>query len=414
MSYRTGFLTGLGAGVILCSALVASYWTATSKSSATSKPAAQPAPATVTKTLKEEEINVITLKKEAIDRLGLRTGTIEKKSVPRARVYNGEITVPPGQSVTVSAPLSGIVNALSDDTPKAGQTVKAGQPLFRLMPLLTPDARANLSTSAVDASEQVKSAQTQVDAARIAYERAKRLFQNEAGSRRAVDETQAQLEIAERALDAARARVKQLNEVLGELKEGTASPLVIKSPDTGILRNISALTGQNVPLGAPLFEVVNLERLWVRVPVYAGDVEEIDGRTRASIGNLAGRAESNLPVEPVNAPPSANPAAGTVDFYYQFENTETQYRPGHRVAVQVPLHSEESSLVAPWSAVVYDIHGGTWVYEQTAERTYSRRRVSVRYVRDGSAVLASGPVPGTVVVEAGAAELFGTETGFTK
>jgi hypothetical protein len=61
-----------------------------------------------------------------------------------------------------------------------------------------------------------------------------------------------------------------------------------------------------------------------------------------------------------------------------------------------------------------DIHGGNWVYEQIAEREYVRRRVAVRYVSKGTAVLASGPPPGARVVVAGAAELFGTETGFTK
>ena len=81
----------------------------------------------------------------------------------------------------------------------------------------------------------------------------------------------------------------------------------------------------------------------------------------------------------------------------------------------------------PWSAVVYDIHGGTWVYEQIGERTrtFVRRRVDVEYVVGDTAVLAHGgtagnrvvataPPAGTLVVVAGAAELFGTETGFTK
>ena len=45
----------------------------------------------------------------------------------------------------------------------------------------------------------------------------------------------------------------------------------------------------------------------------------------------------------------------------------------------------------PWSAVVYDFHGGTWVYERTADRTYTRHRVVVRYVVDGIAVLDAGP-----------------------
>ena len=68
----------------------------------------------------------------------------------------------------------------------------------------------------------------------------------------------------------------------------------------------------------------------------------------------------------------------------------------------------------PWGAIVTDIHGGTWVYEKVADRTYSRKRIGVRFVAGETAVLSNGPPAGTTVVVAGAAELFGTETGFSK
>jgi cobalt-zinc-cadmium efflux system membrane fusion protein len=54
------------------------------------------------------------------------------------------------------------------------------------------------------------------------------------------------------------------------------------------------------------------------------------------------------------------------------------------------------------------------VYERTDHQTFVRQRVLVRYVSDDTAVLASGPPVGSKIVTAGAAELFGTETGFSK
>ena len=74
----------------------------------------------------------------------------------------------------------------------------------------------------------------------------------------------------------------------------------------------------------------------------------------------------------------------------------------------------EESLVVPWSAVMHDINGGTWVYENIAPQQYARRRVDVRRVVDGRAVLARGPAIGAKVVTAGAAEIFGTEFGTGK
>src|SRR5204862_2727757 len=123
-----------------------------------------------------------------------------------------------------------------------------------------------------------------------------------------------------------------------------------------------------------------------------------------------------------DAPQAASAAAATVDLFYEMENTD-HLRPGQRVAVTLPLRGEEESVVVPWSAIVFDIHGGTWVYEQESERVFIRRRVHVQYVVGTTAVLASGPPAGVkividveqplevgkkIVIE-GVAELFGAE-----
>ena len=96
------------------------------------------------------------------------------------------------------------------------------------------------------------------------------------------------------------------------------------------------------------------------------------------------------------------------------DNAKAVLRPGQRVGVRVKLKGEETSRVVPWSAVMHDINGGTWVYEQTAPQTFVRRRVEVRYVTGDLAVLASGPAEGARIVTAGAMELFGTEFCFAK
>jgi hypothetical protein len=84
------------------------------------------------------------------------------------------------------------------------------------------------------------------------------------------------------------------------------------------------------------------------------------------------------------------------------------------MTVRVKLQGASDQRVVPWSAVMHDINGGTWVYENTAEHTYVRRRVQVRYVVDEMAVMEGGPATGAKIVTAGAVELFGTEFGFAK
>lgn len=372
-------------------------------------------PATVAKTFKEDQANVITLSPEAVERLGVQTRPAERKSVKRTRVYGGEVTIPAGRTILVSAPLNGSLRAPKGGVPQPGRSVEKGQVIFELLPLLSPEGRVNLATARIDADSQVKTAQSQLDAADIALDRAKRVFASDAGSKKAVDEAQALDDVAKKTYEAAVARRDLLQKVVGDIEKGTSAPLTIDSPEAGLLRNVSAQPGQTVPSGAALFEVVNVDRVWVRVPVYVGDLSDLNTEADVLVADLTARPNApTYPAKSVTAPPSANPLTGTVDRFYELDNRKPHCSPGERVGVAMTLKGDAVSLTVPWSAVIHDIHGGAWVYEQTAERTYTRRRVVVRYVTGSDAVLASGPAPGALVVIAGAAELFGTETGFSK
>jgi RND family efflux transporter MFP subunit len=376
--------------------------------------AAAPIPAKVAKPVKEEQLNTITLSPEAIENLNLQVGAVERKSVPRNRLYGGEVMTPIGKSVVVSAPVSGTLRAKATSTPRPGDLVKKGTVLFELLPLVTPEGRASLAASKSDAEGAVKSAEKQLEAATIALDRAKKLLAGEAGSQRAVDEAQAQHDLAKEALDASRSRLHVIEAAAKGIESGTAAPISIAVPQDGMLHSVSAVTGQSVPSGAPLFDIVDLDDVWIRVAVYVGDLSTIDADADSSIGNLTGQPGTyTLMAKKVAAPPSANPITGTVDLYYGLANNEG-LRPGQRVGVSVPLASSAETLAVPWSSIVHDIYGGTWVYEATGEREFTRRRVVVRHVINDTAVLAAGPDAGKRVVIAGAAELFGTETGFSK
>ena len=86
-------------------------------------------------------------------------------------------------------------------------------------------------------------------------------------------------------------------------------------------------------------------------------------------------------------------------------------RPGERVLVELPLKSTETGLVVPESAVLYDIHGATWVYEDLGDNAYARRRIQIARHAGDRVIVSRGIGEGTKVVTAGAAELFGTEFG---
>jgi multidrug efflux pump subunit AcrA (membrane-fusion protein) len=222
------------------------------------------------------------------------------------------------------------------------------------------------------ANAELARATAQAQLARIALKRAESLVREEAGSVRGRDEAAAALVAAQAALGAAR----QQRQLLGPA--------------------VASLGYQTV--------------LWVRASVFGSDVGDVRREGAATIRAL-GQGGAPRAARPVQAAPSANTAAGTVDLYYAVDNRDRHFRVGQRVSVDLPLAGQTEGLSVPSSAILRDIYGGEWVYQKTAANTFVRQRVEVATESDGRALLARGLASGAQVVTDGATELFGTEFG---
>lgn len=243
-----------------------------------------------------------------------------------------------------------------------------------------------------------------LDAARRKTARVEQLLKDGAASQRSLEEAQAELALAEASARGARP-------MAGRAEDS----IPMTSPQDGVLRAVHVGAGQAVSGGTPLFQVDSLGTVWVRVPIYVGDLKDVVRNVPARVSTLSA-APSTTPLlaSPVSGPPSANADAATSDLYYALENASGNLHPGEKVAVTLALKSSEESLVVPWSAILHDLNGGTWVYENVSPQVYARRRVEVRLVMDGLAILTRGLAPGVKVVSVGAAEIFGTEFGTGK
>jgi multidrug efflux pump subunit AcrA (membrane-fusion protein) len=384
----------------------------------------------------ESDIYRVTLTPKAVERLGITTTTVESKSVPRFRKVGGIAMVPPGQSQIISAPVTGKVEFPgSQSLPKPGVQISMGEPLMLLIPLLSPErdvptpaervqianAQVMLKSAQIAAAGDVERSTAEVAGAKIAFDRAQKLLADKAGSVRAVDETEATLAVAQKTLEAAQMRKKALDALSLDSKTTEAQPIPILTPDSGTLMNVAVTRGQTVTVGSPLVELADLETMWIRVPLYAGLLEEIRLKDSVQILNLQSDSkESSQVAKPVDAPPTGDMLSASIDLYYQIDNQSHNVRPGQRVTVQLPLIGDAENLVVPLAAVVHDSHGTAWVYGQDSENVFRRHRVFMKYsVVDAEtgkslAVLSSGPETGTTIVVEGVAELFGTEFGTGK
>lgn len=153
-------------------------------------------------------------------------------------------------------------------------------------------------------------------------------------------------------------------------------------------------------------------QLLVKVPLSTGDVAAVDQGVSAKILPLAETADAQAVASNIaQAPASAAGQTSAPALYYALP-AGGALASGQRVRVELPLQGNGATrMVIPYSAVIYDVHGTTWVYTNPEPLTFVREQVTVDYIDGDNAVLAKSLASGTRIVSVGAAELYGTEFG---
>lgn len=88
---------------------------------------------------------------------------------------------------------------------------------------------------------------------------------------------------------------------------------------------------------------------------------------------------------------------------------------GQRVSVELArVGAGKPQKIVPYSSVLYDTRGNTWVYINPKPLVFVRHAIAVDFIDGDIAVLTSGPAVGARVVSVGVPELYGAETGIGK
>ncbi|MBG8556035.1 efflux RND transporter periplasmic adaptor subunit [Hymenobacter guriensis] len=366
-------------------------------------------PSEVKNPVKESELTTVVITPEAEKRLGIRTAVITSDNVRATREVGGEIQAVPGQAVTIVAPVQGTLRGGASLT--AGQRVRQGQTLYSLVPL--PPERDLLTLN-----QGTAQARTQLQVAQARLSRAEDLLADRAGSVRARDDARADVALAQRALADARARQGAMS---GSTGGGQALP--IKAPLSGVVQRVTVAPGSLVTTNTVLLELAALNKVWVRVPLFVGDLRRLSAGQTVTVRPLNGGGARQA--RPVEAPTIGGTAGtATADVFYEIDNTDEAFRPGERVVVDVALGTANATpgsagataattraLTIPAAALLYDASGGQWVYVRTKPLQYTRQRVEVQRTVGDQVVISRGVPAGAEVVTDGAAELFGTEFG---
>lgn len=274
----------------------------------------------------------------------------------------GTVEFDADRTAKILPPVAGQVQSLSANV---GDTVHRNQVLIVLSSREVTAAVAEYVASRKD-----------LDLAEKTHAMTKDLFEHQAASRLALQQS-------ENELGKANARVLQTQDILRVLGVDDDRPgdamqvqprIAIRAPLDGTVIERSVTNGQYVgPDTAPLFTIADLSHVWVQADVFERDLGAI------TIGQNADLVAAAYPADRFGArvsriAPTVDAQTRTAKVRFLVANPTLRLKPGMFASISLFLSESTPSLTVPAKAIFVE-NGRTYAYVQTAAQEFARREV---------------------------------------
>lgn len=309
---------------------------------------------------------------------------------------DGKIAADDTRTTQVFSPYSGRVIRVFA---KAGDTVRAGQPLFAVQAAELTQGLSDLTT----AGAQLKLAQA--NEARL-----RALLPQNGAALKDLQQAQSDLATAQAAMAAARGRLRILGKTDADIDalraKGGSGETVVTAPISGVVIQRAIGVGQNIGSVTnggtnPAFQISDLSTVWL-----VGNVREADSML-ARLGQpivvkllaLPGRTFTGK-VDYVA--PTVDPATRRVTVRASLANPGDQLRPEMFASFGLVTSQQSQAILVPETAVVFEgDEARVWVADP-ARKTLELRQIRAGAVTDGRVEVSSGLRPGEWIVTSGA------------
>ncbi len=344
----------------------------------------------------EERSGLVPFLKEHQWRTDFATAAAEETALRASVLANGTVRARADGESRIAAPVSGRLEAAREGFPVIGQQVRAGDVLAALSPRVGGDADpASLELA-------LTQARLDLELSRRELARVQELAAAEAVPERRVHDARRAVADAEARVAAGQARKARFEGAAGA---SAAGRILLRSTVSGTLASIGPPPGSFVEEGRALFQVVDLDRLWLEVQVPEADVGRI-GKPSGAWFEVEG-FEQPFEVVPerggrvIGFGGVIDPQSRTAPLVLELRNPDRALRVGMFARVHVLTGAPVRALAIPASAVVDDGSEQVVFVEVSGER-FERRPVRTG-LRDRDRVeVLSGVAPGERVVSRGA------------
>jgi HlyD family secretion protein len=276
---------------------------------------------------------------------------------------------------------------------------------------------AQVPEAVVKAQTDVDTAKQTEDAAKKLLDNREKLFQQGALARKLVDDAQVAYAQAHGALLSAQEHLRALQSVGKQEQIKTATSQVdaarshlqssqaqvsysqIVSPISGVVADRPLYAGEMATPGAPLVTVMDISKIIARANVPQNQSASVRVGQPATITQIDTNQTVTGKVTVVS--PATDPNSTTIQVWVQAENPGEQLKPGTSVHVTIMTEVIKATPVVPIAAILPGEEGGTACLVITPDNIAHRRSVKLG-VREGDKVqILNGVRPGEEVVIVG-------------
>jgi RND family efflux transporter MFP subunit len=200
-------------------------------------------------------------------------------------------------------------------------------------------------------------------------------------------------------ITAAETGLKQAEAALGLAREGL-SYATVTAPITGIVSSRFADEGAMAAPGAPLFNIVSMDKVKAVVEVTEADISKVSNGTEASISVAAFPEEVSGKVTLIS--PTLKAMSRTASVEITIDNPSHRLKPGMFARVSIPVAERDNALIVSRSSVIEDRETGGKKHLFVLSNNVSKKReVETGIVKDDKIEILSGVQPGEKVVVSG-------------
>lgn len=347
----------------------------------------------------------------------MKLAKVQKQSLAKQVTAIGRV-IPAASSRAIVAPSIGGV--LSDGKlPSIGQSVKQGQTLavLRQTPtaaetaqIASSNTQLQIETMRLEAEKRrlvqaIGEAQARVQQAKAEQERAQRLYERKAYSLRQVQIAETDYKTNQAILEAAEAqkRVFDDSSKITAHQISAQTSFSIAAPISGTIVAVHKTIGEQVAIGEAIFEIVNLDTVWVEAPIFESDLPKLESPSQAVFTTTASPTKEHTG-KIVNVGAVVDEKTRTAPIIFAVANPDKSLKIGMQANLRLNASETVETVIVPKESVL-DHEGKKIVYVLLSGEEFQRREVTLGDAYGDKVAILSGLKEGERVVTQGAYQL---------